>query len=226
MVLFDSGITCMLEIPRLILMLAILGIASYHDVRTREVPDYIWVIGGILGALLYIFDWNEVDFFVLFTIGTGCIIALLIWKFFPMGDADVLAILTVSVVYPVSFGAVMNPVIVFFGGMILEHMAAFFYNLRYNVEDTVRSRRIFECVEISNMARIMAFYSVHLRRGHEKFTFCAECKSNSKRKISLKTPSAESDYETRTGVFVTWAMPALPFMMASFVFGLIIVAFV
>ena len=216
----------MLEIPRLILMLAILGIASYHDVRTREAPDYIWVIGGILGALLYVFDWNEVDFFVLFTIGMGCIIALLIWKFFPMGDADVLAILTVSVVYPVSFGAVMNPVMVFFGGMILEHMAAFFYNLRYNMEDMIRSRRIFECVEVSKISRIMAFYSVHLRRGHEKFTFCAECKSNGKRKISLKAPSAESDYETRTGVFVTWAMPALPFMTASFVFGLIIAAFV
>ena len=210
----------MLEIPRLILMLAILGIASYHDVRTREIPDYIWIVGGCLGALLYVFDWNEVDFFALFAIAMGGIIALLIWRFFPMGDADVLAILTTTVVYPVSFDAVMNPVVVFFGGIILEHMAAFFYNLRYNIEDTVRSRRIFECVEISHISRIMAFYSVHLRRENEKFTFCAEYKSNGKKKINLKTPSAESDYEARTGVFVTWAMPALPFMMISFVLGL------
>ena len=216
----------MLEIPRMILLIAMLGIASYHDVKTREIPDYIWIIGGGLGALLYLFDWNEVDFFVLFTIGTGAIIAFLIWKLFPMGDADVLAVLATSVIYPVSFGSVMNPVVVFFGGIILEHMAAFFYNLRYNIEDTVRSRRIFEGMDVSNISKIMAFYSVHLRRKYEKFTFCAEYASNGMRKISLRTPSPESDYEARTGVFVTWAMPALPFMMISLMLGLCVAVFI
>lgn len=210
-----------LEIPRLLLLIIILGIASYHDVRTREIPDYLWIIGGGAGAVLYIFDWHEVDFFVIFSMGIGMVIALLAWRLFPMGDADVLAILVASVVYPVSFGSVMTPAAVFFGGLILEHAAAFFYNLRYNIEDVIRSRKIFDDIQASRISKVMAFYSVHLRRPHEKFTFCAESLKDNARYLSLKTPSPESEYETRTGVFVTWAMPAFPFMLAALVLGAI-----
>ena len=203
-------------------MLAILCIASYHDLRSRQIPDYLWVAGGGIGAILYVFDWSEVDFFVVFAVAVGCVIAFLVWKIFPMGDADALAILAISVAYPVSFGIVMNPVAVFFGGLILEHFAAFFYNLRYNVEDLIRHRQLFGNVECSVLVKIMAFYSTHKKRAHERFTFCAERVKDDKRIISLKTPSPESDYEERTGVFVTWAMPAFPFMLAAFVIAIMV----
>lgn len=208
----------MLEIPRLFLLIAILSIASYHDVRTRTIPDYVWIVGSVLGAILYIFDWSGVDLFVLFSILVGGGIALLIWKYFPMGDADALGIITVSVVYPVSFDSVMTPAVAFFGGLILEHIAAVFYNLRYNIEDLWR-RTLFCGVENSVFVKIMAFYSVHKKRQHEKFTFRAETVQNGKRAITFKTPNADSEYETGTGVFVTWAMPALPFMMTALVIG-------
>ena len=214
----------MLDIPRLILLGIVLGIASYHDVRHREIPDYIWIVGGGAGAVLYVFDWHEVDLFVIFTMGVGGAIALLIWKMFPMGEADVLGIITASVVYPVSHDVVMVPVTIFFGGLILEHITAFFYNIRYNLEDVIRGKKIFCKVTCSHgiITKIMAFYSVHKRRGHEKFTFCAEEHTTNKngtckRRLSLRTPSPDSDFETRTGVFVSWAMPAFPFMLISFV---------
>ena len=212
----------LIDVIRFVLLLAILGIASYHDVRTREVPDYLWIVGGIIGAVLYVFDWNQVDYFVLFSMGTGCAIACLVWKLFPMGDADALAILVASIVCPVSFGTVMSPVVIFFGGLIFEHLYAFFYNLRYNVADMVGkggTNRIFGNVHNSWITKVMALYSVHLRRSHERFTFCAERRCNGKRYIDLKTPPADSEYEIRTGVFVTWAMPAFPFMTAAFVLG-------
>ncbi len=214
----------MLEIPRLLLVAIIFGIASYHDVRTREIPDYLWIIGCGAGALLYIFDWDMVDLFVIFSMGTGCVIAALVWRLFPMGDADVLAILTVSVAYPVSFGGVMNPVVVFFGGVMLEHMAALAYNMRYNMADAVRSGGLYGDVGGSRLAKVMAFYSMHRRRDHEKFTFCAERISGGKRMLSLKTPPADSEYESRTGVFVVWAMPALPFMLAALLLGVLAAA--
>lgn len=209
----------MLEIPRLVLLLAMLGAASYHDVRTREIPDYVWIIGCAAGAVLYVFDWHAVDYFVLFSMLTGGAIALLAWRLFPMGDADVLGIISVSVVYPVSFGTVMTPVAAFFGGLVLEHMAAFFYNIRYNIEDVIRGRSAFSATDNSWPVRIMAFYSVHLRRDHERFTFCAERNHDGRRSISLRTPPAGSEYESRTGVFVTWAMPAFPFMLAACITG-------
>jgi len=203
-----------LEIPRLILLLAMLAVASYHDVRTRSVPDYVWMAGGGAGAMLYLLDWGDVDHFVLLGIATGALISLAVWRLFPMGDADALAILAVSVAYPVSFGTVIVPAVVFFGGLVLEHMAAFAYNIRYNTADLLRGR-LFSGVDCALPVRIAAFYSVHRRRPHERFTFCAESRAGGRRRISLRTPAADSDYETREGVFVTWAMPALPFMLAA-----------
>lgn len=204
----------MLEIPRLVLLLAMLGVASYHDVRTRSVPDYVWMAGGGAGAMLYLLDWGDVDHFVLLGIATGALISLAVWRLFPMGDADALAILAVSVAYPVSFGTVIMPAAVFFGGLVLEHAAAFAYNVRYNAADLLRGR-LFSGVDSTLPVRIAAFYSVHRRRPHERFTFCAESSTRGRRRISLRTPAADSDYETREGVFVTWAMPALPFMLAA-----------
>jgi len=211
----------MLEIPRLILLFVMLGIASYHDVRTRSVPDYVWIFGGGAGALLYLLDWSDVDNFVLLSITTGIITSAVIWKLFPMGDADVLAILAISVVYPVSFDVVMVPLVAFFGGLVLEHMAVFVLNVRYNLED-IYHRCFLSGIQCSRMTKIMAFYSVHRRRKHEKFTFCAESVRDGTRRLDLKTPNPESDYETRSGIAVTWAMPALPFVLGAIILGVII----
>ena len=207
----------MLEMLRLAMLLAILGAASYHDVRTREIPDYIWIVGGAAGAALYIFDWSAVDSFVLFSMGTGGALALLAWRFFPIGEADVLAILSSCVVCPVSFG-MMNPTIIFLGGLVLEHVAALFYNLRYNLEDLCHGT-LFARIRAPWYVKTAAFYSMHRRRSHERFTFCAERCTDGRRTITLKTPSPDSKYEDRPGVFVTWAMPAFPFMTAAVVLG-------
>ncbi|CAI9832019.1 putative Peptidase A24A prepilin type IV protein [Nitrosopumilaceae archaeon] len=211
----------MLDLPRLVLAAAILGIASYHDVRTREIPDYLWAVCGVSGALLYLLDWRDVDLFVAFSMASGGLLSLLAWRVFPMGEADVLAILAISVAYPVAFDGIMVPAVVFFGGLLLEHMAALFYNLRYNVEDLARGR-LFPGINGSWHARIAAFYSVHARRPHERFTFCAERVVDGRRTISLRTPSPDSEYETRQGVLVTWAMPAFPFMLAALVAGAVV----
>ena len=69
----------------------------------------------------------------------------------------------------------------------------------------------------------MTFCSAHRRRPHEKFTFCAEA-TESGRSIRFRTPRSDSEYEQRSGVFVTWAMPALPFMLAATVSGVVVAA--
>ena len=213
----------MLDVLRLALLIAVLGAASYYDVRTREIPDGIWIAGMIAGAALYALDWHETDYFMLFSLAVGAAISLAVWRLFPMGGADALAVLTVTVVYPVSFDTVITPAAAFFGGLVLEHMAALFYNVRYNTEDAVRGR-LFAGVCVPWHVKVAAFYSVHRRRPHERFTFCAEAAEPGRRSISLRTPPADSEYERRSGVFVTWAMPALPFMLAAAVSGAAVAA--
>ena len=203
----------MLEILRFCILVVILGVASYHDMKSREIQDYLWMVGGGIGAILYVFDWHDIDNFVIFSMALGALVSLAAWRLFPMGQADVLAVLTCSVLCPVSFG-MMNPAVIFFGGLVLEHIIAIFYNLRYNICDLLYNT-LYSGVDSPWYIRVMAFYSVHRRRPHERFTFCAENNLSGTRRISLKTPAVDSEYETRTGVFVTWAVPAFPFMLAA-----------
>ena len=64
----------MLDVLRLALLIAVLGAASYYDVRTREIPDGIWITGMGVGAALYALDWHETDYFVLFSLAAGAAI--------------------------------------------------------------------------------------------------------------------------------------------------------
>lgn len=205
----------MLEVLRLCLLAILLCVASYHDIRTREIPDYLWILGGGIGLALYIFDWHEVDNLVVFSIMSGMLVSVLAWKLFPMGQADILAILSSCAICPISFG-VMVPVVLFVGGLILEHIYAIFYNMRYNLAD-LYNKRLYSGIDCPWHVKIMAFYSVHRKRPHERFVFCAEKRSTETHTISFRTPSPDSEYESTTGIFVTWAMPAFPFMLAALV---------
>ena len=96
-----------------------LGVTSYFDVKTRMVPDIIWLIFGGLGVILYVFDWNTVtSYHILSMIVTGAI-ALLLYLYRWTGAADVFAILSIAVILPVYYGFVMVSVVVLIGGFVI-----------------------------------------------------------------------------------------------------------
>jgi hypothetical protein len=87
-----------------------LGIASYFDIKTRMVPDVIWLIFGGLGTILYFFDWsNMTSYHILSMIFAGSI-ALLFYVYKITGVADIFAILNMAVILPVYYGFVMVPI--------------------------------------------------------------------------------------------------------------------
>jgi len=76
-------IESVIEITHLRILLAIvmLGIASYTDVKKREVSDFIWIVFGIIAVLLIFLEPNLGD--SLLSIGISLIVApfvLLIWR--------------------------------------------------------------------------------------------------------------------------------------------------
>lgn len=199
--------------------LALLCVASCWDVRRREIPDYLWIFGGGAGALLYL-DWEGVDAFWAFSMLSGALTALFAWRFLPVGGADVLAVLALSVLCPVA-GAVPVAPAVFFGGLVLEHLGALCLNVWMNVSDYVRGVRPTGNLDGPWRERAMAFLCAHRRRAGEKFTFCAESERGGRRFIDLGAPQPDSPFERREGVLVTWAMPAMPFMCAVLVLVLL-----
>lgn len=201
--------------------LALLCAASVWDVRRREVPDYLWIFGGGAGALLYVWDWEGVDGFWIFSALSGAATAAFAWRFLPVGGADVLAVLAVSVLCPVA-GPVPAPPLVFFGGLVLEHLGALCVNLRRNLADLARGIRPTAGLDGGGYERAMAFLCAHRRRAGEKFTFCAESAKGGRRAIDLGAPRPDSKFEEREGVLVTWAMPAMPFMLAALTAGVLL----
>ncbi|MDE1812888.1 MAG: prepilin peptidase, partial [Thaumarchaeota archaeon] len=74
---------------RIVLALLMLGIASYTDIKKREIDDKIWMIFGGLAVFLLFFTPNI--FNSLTTVGFSLIIvpiAIFVWRIGFFGGAD------------------------------------------------------------------------------------------------------------------------------------------
>ena len=96
-----------------------LGIASYFDIKTRMVPDVIWLVFGGLGAILYVFDYQTVTSYHVIVMFMGGFAAFMIWRWRLAGIADTFAILAMTVILPVHYEFVMVPIVVVIGGFTI-----------------------------------------------------------------------------------------------------------
>lgn len=104
---------------RIVLLLLMLGFASIFDIRTRRIPDLIWVVCGGMGSVLYFFDWQSIiSYHALSMITTGAV-ALLLYLYRLTGTADVFAMLSMAVILPVHYEFVMVPIVVLIGGFVI-----------------------------------------------------------------------------------------------------------
>ena len=104
---------------RIILLLSMLGIASYFDIKTRMVPDVIWLIFGGLGTILYVFDYESVTSYHLLAVIMGGFASFMIWRWRLVGIADVFAVLVITVILPVHYEFVMVPIAVLIGSFVI-----------------------------------------------------------------------------------------------------------
>lgn len=96
-----------------------LGIASYFDVKTRMVPDILWLIFGGLGAILYVFDYQIVTPYHFIAMIMGGFTSFMVWRWRLAGSADAFAILAMTVILPVHYEFVMVPILVVVGSFAI-----------------------------------------------------------------------------------------------------------
>lgn len=58
-----------IEPLRQIVALCMLSVASYFDMKKREVNDIVWIVFGIAGSILYFFE--PIDFITVLYLGIG-----------------------------------------------------------------------------------------------------------------------------------------------------------
>jgi len=165
------------ESLRILLLVSMLGIAAAFDVRSRRIPDVIWVIFGGIGAVLYIWDYDDgMTPYHVITIFTSIFTGMILWRWKIAGLADSFAILAMAVILPVHYEFVMMPIMILVAAFFLVVIFVTLYNVFLNLSDIIRSRKmdIFSEFSESKYKKIFAFVAVHRKRKYEKFVIPTE----------------------------------------------------
>jgi len=151
--------------------------AAAFDVRSRRIPDVLWVIFGGIGAVLYVWDYDDgITPYHVITILTSIFAGIMLWVWKIAGSADTFAILAMAVILPVHYEFVMIPIMILVSAFFLVAILVTLYNVFLNLSDIIRSRKmdIFSEFSEPKHKKIFAFVSVHRKRKCEKFVIPAE----------------------------------------------------
>ena len=163
---------------RILLLVSMLGIAAAFDVRSRRIPDIIWVIFGGIGAILYAWDYDVGGMtpYHVITVLTSIFAGMMLWRWKIAGLADSFAILAMAVILPVHYEFVMMPIMILISAFFLVVISTTLYNVSLNLSDIIRSRKMDIFFEFSEpkYKKIIAFIAVHKKRKYEKFVIPTE----------------------------------------------------
>lgn len=131
-----------LDYMRATLSIAMLGYASYKDLKTREIHDYVWLFPAAGGAVLGVYELiigtlSLAD--IILSVGFMAILSGILWYLQLFGEADLLAFLALSIIHPrpPSFRFIGYPPLLFSFTLIansaLSGLLAAFYTLASNL---------------------------------------------------------------------------------------------
>ncbi len=223
----------LLSILRLCTGVAILGYASYTDIKTRRAPNYLWVIMGIIGAVLLVVQYLTIGFENLWYLAFIPIMVLLMYAFFQMrllfGGADAKALMAIAVLVPLqpslSIGSGLYPVwtsfwpgswTIFCNSVILFliiPISLLVYNIaKRNVQ----------------FPHALLGYKMSVEKAKQTFVWPLERIKNGKRKLSTMPKEFDADEELKAfedlGIKEIWVTPKIPFMIPLLV-GFIVAFF-
>ena len=201
---------------RQIIALTMLSVATYFDIKTREVDDRIWLIFAIPGIVLY-FLAPLPSFTTIFFLAIGAVIGATWFFTKAFGQADGLAIIALAVVFPI-FNEMPVSVLVALATTILLGLFGTLYNIAYNLSDILHGK-IFHGINETPYRKVLAFLTIHRKRSYEKFVI----KSQTGDKFSFHfKPNPDEDFAGDFTGYVSSAFPLLPFMLVALVLFLVI----
>lgn len=214
-----SSLTMSVDVTsiRIALALLMLGVASYTDIKKREIDDRIWMIFGGLAALLLFFTPNVIT--SLTTIGISLIIApivLFIWRIGFFGGADAFALIVLAGLAPESTFSIsqVNPFTTLINAVLLSIIPVL-VNVTRNIFSVLRHEDIFRGFETeTRKSKIIAMFIGH-RTKNPQFSFSIEKREGNLRKLDFTLKNA--DNEEFCSSSDTWVTPGIPYMI--YIFG-------
>ncbi|KFM16270.1 Preflagellin peptidase protein [Marine Group I thaumarchaeote SCGC AAA799-B03] len=208
---------------RIGLALGMLAIGGFFDIWKREVHDYLWIIFGVAGAALLIFEPSQTE--MIFTTLFALIIApisVIIWRMGLFGGADAFALIALAVIAPqiTVSGNTVTPFTTLSNAAVLFVIPLLINAIR-NTISKIKGENIFEGFEESTSKKILASF-IGYRAKNPKHGFSIEKIEGSVKKIALSFHHAEKEeFSTKPNTWVTPGIPYLLLIIGGFLIQLI-----
>ena len=209
---------------RIFLAILMLSIASYTDVKKREIDDRIWMIFGGLSVVVLVFSQDLSHSLV--AIGIALIvapIALLVWRIGFFGGADAFALIVLASLAPGATFAnsTINPFTTLIDAVLLSIIPVF-ANVVRNVISILKHEDIFNGFENETQKnKIIAMFVGH-RSKHPKFSFSIEKKEGNLRKLDFTLKNADdAEFCSSSDTWVTTGVPYMIYIFGGFIVQLV-----
>jgi len=208
------------------------AIASYYDLKEREISDKLWVVFSIIGVSFLIYDFFS-EFvlqnllMVLLSVGITAGMSYALYHFGFFGGADAKALIAVAIVLPLTFEVITShpftAIMVLTNSVLLSLSLAFVYAIR-NLVMIAKGEKIFAGLSETKIRKIMSIFLGYRVKsiGKNKFLFNMEEKKDGKRKFRFSLIKDDEDFAQENDVWITPAIPYLLFLAG----GLFVTLFV
>lgn len=201
-----------------------LAIASYTDIRKREIDDKIWIIFGGLAIILLFLEPNMIDY--LKTIGISLIVApivLFVWRIGFFGGADAFALIVLAIIAPMATftGSQINPFTTLINAILLSIIPVV-ANLTRNIVSLIQHKCIFEGFESETLKNKIIAIFIGYRSKNPRFSFSIETRVGNTRKMNFGLKNADNeDFCSSPDTWVTPGIPYIIYIFGGFVIQLI-----
>ena len=208
-----------IAIVRMIAAFVMLGLASFFDLKKREINDILWIGFSALSAVLI---FLSPDIWVsLRIVGISLIIApvaLVLWRFGVFGGADAFCLIVLASLAPMFTlnTSQITPFSTLTNAAILS-VTPLFVNLCRNVASILRKEDIFEGIDETRTKKMIAVF-IGYKAKNPKHSFSLERVVDGKKRLDFSLKHAEQAlFCNDHGVWVTPGVPYVLYITAGFV---------
>lgn len=205
-----------------------LAAASFYDMKSREIPDKIWLVFGGVGALLMAFEFAGGFYparqpLVPYAAGMGVmsLIGYAAYRAGLVGGADAKAIVALAVLFP-EYGAGYRihdiPALSVLSNALILSLAGLLHNVARNAVSLAKGVPIFEGVSEGALRKALAFSTGFSTASCGKYLFAMEEKDGQGRRKFNFNPASYNDFaeQGQRRVWVTHALPFVVYIAAGF----------
>lgn len=204
-----------------------LAIASILDIKSREIPDKVWLAFGGMGLAITALALadpsapsvaaDKIAFIVHYIIGIALVSAVgyATYKAGLFGGADPKALLAIAMTLPTfepTYKLHDFPALTVFSNALIISLAGMFYNVVRNSASLAKGIPIFEGLAENGMRKILAFTVGFSSNSSGKYLFAMEKSDESGKRKFVFNPAQYDEFAQNNDKRM-WVTPALPFIV-------------